>query len=41
MVQMVTEYYPAPPVNIPDAEAKEVENEARAFLKKEMMKMNG
>lgn len=40
MVQMVTEYYPTPPLNIPDAEAKEVENAARAFLKKEMEKIN-
>ena len=42
MVQMVTEYYPAPPVNIPitETEAKEVQDAARAFFKKEMMKMN-
>ena len=42
MVQLITEYYPAPPVNIPatETEAKEVQDAARAFFKKEMMKMN-
>lgn len=42
MVQMVTEYYPKPPVNIADITAvpKEVEAAARAFFKKEMMKIN-
>ncbi len=42
MLQLVTEYYPVPPVNIPvsEDEAKDVKNAARAFFKKEMMKMN-
>ncbi|HZW69422.1 MAG TPA: DJ-1/PfpI family protein, partial [Hanamia sp.] len=42
MVQLVTEYYPASPVNISatETEAKEVQDAARAFFKKEMMKMN-
>lgn len=42
MAQLVIEYYPEPPVNIPDLAAvpKDVERAARAFYKKEMMKMN-
>jgi len=42
MVQLVTKYFPKPPINIPDIASvpKAVEAEARAFLKKEMMKMN-
>ncbi|TKK71999.1 DJ-1/PfpI family protein [Ilyomonas limi] len=42
MVQLIIEYYPEPPINISDFSAvpKEVEEAARAFFKKEMMKMN-
>ena len=42
MIQLVTEYYPKPPLDIPDLAAvpKEVESAARSFFKKEMEKMN-
>lgn len=42
MVQMVIEYYPKPPLDIPDLAAvpKDVENSARSFFKREMMKLN-
>ncbi len=42
MVQLVTEYYPKPSVNIPGVIAvpKEVKAAALAFFKKEMAKMN-
>ncbi len=42
MLQLVTEYYPEPPVNIPDLTAvpKQIEADARAFLKGEILKMS-
>jgi len=42
MVQLVVEYYPQPPLNIPDLSAvpKEIEEAARTFFKEEMQKMN-
>lgn len=42
MVQLVIEYYPAPPTKISDLSAvpKEVEKAAREFFKAERMKMN-
>lgn len=42
MIQLVLEYYPEPPVDIPDLSAvpKDVENAAKAFFKDEMKKMN-
>jgi transcriptional regulator GlxA family with amidase domain len=42
MVQLITEYYPEPPVGIVEKSAvpKQVEESARIFLKKEIMKMS-
>lgn len=42
MVQLMIEYYPKPPIDIPDLSAvpKDVENAARAFFKEEMKRMN-
>jgi hypothetical protein len=42
MAQLVIEYCPEPPVNIPDLAAvpKDVESAARAFYKREMIKTN-
>jgi transcriptional regulator GlxA family with amidase domain len=42
MLQLVTEYYPEPPMDIPDLTAvpKQIETDARAFLKGEILKMN-
>jgi transcriptional regulator GlxA family with amidase domain len=42
MLQLVTEYYPEPPVSTPDMSAvpKQIEAHARAFLKGEIMKMS-
>jgi len=42
MLQLVTEYYPEPPVNIPDLSAvsKKTEAGARDFLKAEILKMS-
>jgi len=42
MAQLVIEYYPEPPLNIPNLSAvpEEVERAAREFFKKEMMQMN-
>jgi transcriptional regulator GlxA family with amidase domain len=42
MLQLVTEYYPQPPVNIPDLSAvpKQIEADARAFLKEQILKMS-
>jgi transcriptional regulator GlxA family with amidase domain len=42
MLQLVTEYYPEPPVSLPDmcTVPKHVEADARAFLKGELMKMS-
>jgi len=42
MVQVMVEYYPEPPIDIPDLSAvpKDVENAAREFFKEEMKRMN-
>lgn len=42
MVQLITEYYPEPPVDIPDLATvpKHIEMNARAYLKKEVLKMS-
>jgi transcriptional regulator GlxA family with amidase domain len=42
MVQLIIEYYPELPVNIPDLAMvpKNIESSARAFLKKEILKMS-
>jgi transcriptional regulator GlxA family with amidase domain len=42
MVQLVTEYYPAPPVNIPDITAvpEQIEAATKEFLKNEILKMS-
>lgn len=42
MLQLVTEYFPEPPVNIPDFTVvpKQIEADARAFLKGEILKMS-
>jgi transcriptional regulator GlxA family with amidase domain len=42
MLQLVTEYYPEPPLNIPDmiAVPKQTEADARDFLKSEIRKMS-
>jgi hypothetical protein len=42
MVQLIIEYYPELPVNIPDLAMvpKNIESSARAFLKKEVLKMS-